>query len=73
MAIANPTMVPGPELRAYRELYGVERTVLAKRLGRHRNTLSDWENEANLVDATRAAQYRTAVDAIVRDRLGSVA
>lgn len=70
MAIENPEYAPGPTLRAYRELHGVERTALAKRLGRHRNTVLDWEGPSRLIDATRATQYRMAVDAIVRDRLG---
>lgn len=72
MAIANPALVPGSTLRTYRELHGVERTEVAKRLGKHRNTLAGWE-AAVQVDATRAELFRLAVDAIVRERLESVA
>jgi transcriptional regulator with XRE-family HTH domain len=72
MAIANAARLPGPTLRAYRELYGVTRQDVADRLGRHRNTLRQWEL-AEEIDATRAALYHRTVDAIVRDRLGITA
>lgn len=72
MAIANPEKVPGSDLRAYRDLFGVKRTVLAKKVGHHRNTLSEWE-AAPEVDATKATIYRRGVDAIVRERLESAA
>lgn len=72
MVIANPAKVPGSDLLTYRDLYGVKRTVLAKRLRKHRNTLAAWE-AAPEVDATRAEEYRRAVDAIVRERLETVA
>lgn len=71
MAIANPEKVPGSELAAYRDLYGVKRAAIARRLEMHRNTLAGWEASPE-VDATRATQYRTAVDAIVRERLDRV-
>jgi transcriptional regulator with XRE-family HTH domain len=73
MAIANPKQAPGLTLRAYREFYGVSRQELAKRLGKHRNTLSAWERATTSNDATRVALYERTVDEIVRERLGGTA
>lgn len=69
MVIANPAKVPGSELRAYRDLYGVSRPRLGRQIGKHRNTLASWE-ESPEIDATRAEEYRRGVDALVAARLG---
>lgn len=69
MAIENPVTASGSTLRAYRELYGVNRQELAGRLGRHRNTVALWERSPEN-DATRVALYQRTVDQIVREKLG---
>lgn len=71
MAIENPVTTTGSALIAYRKLYGVPRTHIAARLGKHRNTLAAWD-ELSEIDAVVWAAYKRAVDELAREKLGKL-
>lgn len=59
-----PVKVPGADLAARRDAYGVTRIDLAAKMGLHRNTLRAWET-APEVDVLRQRRYLAALRELV--------
>lgn len=67
MSLDNPPVtIPGSKLRSQREGYGVRIQDLAAKLRHHRNTIRNWENEAE-VDVRRQRLYLAALRQCVED------
>lgn len=64
-----PAKVPGSTLLAERDTYGVTRQQIADRLQLHRNTVRQWELDAQ-VDVIRQRRYRQALAEIVSEAIG---
>lgn len=61
-----PSPATGADLASLRKSLGVRQADIARKLGIGRVSLHRWE-QAESVDAIRAARYRRAVDELYRD------
>jgi transcriptional regulator with XRE-family HTH domain len=63
---ARATTIPGDELRARREAYGITQEQVARILRHHRNTIAAWERDPS-VDVRRQRLYRAALAQLARN------